>query len=67
MNGLNKLSIKHRLTFNHKLANSMSEKAKQGTFFETLCAQIGTCSTVAVKLSQPIRVNLMKKIVKIRN
>lgn len=30
MNGLNKLSIKHRLTFNHKLANSMSEKAKQG-------------------------------------
>ena len=66
MNGLNKLSIKHRLTFNHKLANSMSEKAKQGTFFETFCARIGT---VAVKfcISQPIRVNLMKKFVKIRN
>ena len=33
MNDLNKLSIKHRLTFNHKLANSMSEKAKQGAYF----------------------------------
>ena len=35
MNGLNKLSIKHRLTFNHKLANSMSEKAKQGRFMKS--------------------------------
>jgi len=30
VNDLSKMSIKHRLTFNHKLANSMSEKAKQG-------------------------------------
>ena len=36
MNGLNKLSIKHRLTFNHKLANSMSEKAKQGRFMKSV-------------------------------
>jgi hypothetical protein len=27
---ISKMTIKHRLTFNHKLANSMSEKAKQG-------------------------------------
>lgn len=32
VNDLSKMSIKHRLTFNHKLANSMSEKAKQGSF-----------------------------------
>ena len=30
MSDINKITIKHRLTFNHKLANSMSEKAKQG-------------------------------------
>ena len=34
VNDLSKMTIKHRLTFNHKLANSMSEKAKQGLLLE---------------------------------
>jgi len=44
-----KLTIKHRLTFNHKLANSMSEKAKQGKVGAFMLVTKGSGTTRSIK------------------
>jgi len=46
---LSKMSIKQRLTFNHKLANSMSEKAKQGKVGAFLLITKGRGSQRSIK------------------
>ena len=46
---LNKMTIKHRLTFNHKLANSMSEKAKQGKVGAFMLITKGTGTSRSIK------------------
>lgn len=49
INDINKMTIKHRLTFNHKLANSMSEKAKQGKVGAFLLVTKGSGSNRSIK------------------
>lgn len=49
MNDISKLTFKHRLTFNHKLANSMSEKAKQGKVGAFMIVTKGQGTTRSIK------------------